>query len=158
MNDVNQLLEAWKNAANTSNFYAEFERLTGFSEADVKKHFGDWNKLRHETAEQIAEDCGVTIREGGFQGYLAIIKRNGRPHLRAIIDSGYFEDEDPNPRQGRPWPSSEDCKGCDGRDGAQYQHRFGCTRYGAKAGSLTLPVRETEAGKYESGYPLDRKP
>lgn len=156
--NANEVLAAWKAAANTSSFYEEFEKLTGFSEADVKKHFAAWNKLRHETAEEIAEGNCVTIREGGFQAYLSVLTRTGRPPIRAIIDGGYEEDEDPNPRQDRPWPSSEDCRGCDGRDGAQYQHRFGCTIYGAKAGSLTIPVRETEDGKFESVYPLDRKP
>lgn len=153
-----EMLAAWKAATATGAFYAEFEKLTGFSEDDVKKHFTAWNKLRHETAEEIADGHGMTIREGGFQVYLTIIKQNGRPPIRAIVDGGYEEDEDPNPRQGRPWPASEDCKGCDGRDGAQYQHRFGCTVYGAKAGSLTIPVRETADGKFESVYPLDRKP
>jgi len=153
-----EMLAAWKSAADTGKFYEEFEKLTGFTEADVKQHFAAWNKLRHETAEEIAEDHGMTIREGGFQVYLTIIKQSGRVPLAAILDGGYEEDEDPNPRQDRPWPAAEDCKGCDGREGAQYRHRFGCTRYGAKAGSMTIPVRETADGKLESVYPLDRKP
>lgn len=140
-----EILAAWKAAAAAggSQFYAEFERLTGFTEADVKRHFGDWNRLSHETAEKIAEDNGVTIREGGFQAYLATIKRTGRPPIAAIIDDE-GADDDPNPRADKPWPASEDCTGCDGRIGPNGWHRFGCTLHGARASQLVVPVRVEE--------------
>lgn len=77
-----EMLAAWK-VASTKKFYEEFEKLTGFSKTEVEKHFGDWNKLSHETAEQIAYDCGVTLHEGGFQGYLATL--TSRP---PIVDDG----------------------------------------------------------------------
>jgi hypothetical protein len=143
-----EILAAWKAAAASGNFYAEFEKATGFPEADVKKHFAAWGKLRHETAEEIATENDVTIREGGFQAYLADIKHIGHPRICGIVDEGYYEDEDPNPRQGRPWSSSEDCKGCDGRDGAQYQHKFGCVYHGGRAGELRIPVTKGPDGKF----------
>lgn len=134
---VEDILNAWKIAADSGGFYEVFERLTGFSEYDVRRHFVDWNRLRHEIAEEIAEEEGVTIRSGGFQAYLAAIKRSGHPPISAILGISE-EDDDPNPRPNKPWPRAEDCLGCDGRAGAQYQHRFGCSYYGARGDRFSI--------------------
>lgn len=148
---AHDILAAWRTAtaAGGAQFYAEFERLTGFDEAAVKAHFAAWGKLRHETAEEIASNNGVTLREGGFQAYLAHIKRVGRPPIIAITDDGYEADEDPNPRQNKPWPESEDCTGCDGRAGAEYPHRFRCHARGVQ--QIRIPVTQGADGKFRAG-------
>ena len=136
---AHEILSAW-NAARMvggAQFYAEFERLTGFSEAQVKAYFASWTRLTHETAEEVAVANGVTIREGGFQAYLADVKRAGHPSTRAIIDLGYADYEgDPNPRVDKPWPAAEDCPGCD--QSVEGPHRFGCTLRGAQ--QVSVPV------------------
>ena len=147
---VEEVLDAWAaaRAAGGDRFYEELHRLTGLTEADVKEHFAAWTKLRHETAEEVAEENGVTVREAGFQAYLTNVLRLGRPRIIALDDFGYVEDFDPNPRSHKPWPEAEDCKGCDGRDGLAYQHRWGCHIYGGKAGQVVLPVTQGPDGKF----------
>lgn len=143
---AHEILAAWEaaTAAGGDRFYAEFERLTGFSEADVRRHFGAWARLRHETAEEVAVENGVTVREGGFQAYLSDIKRIGRPRTSTYVDDGY--EEDPNPRPEKPWPASEDCPGCPGRAGPENQHKFGCAVHGAR--QLRVPVTQGPDGKF----------
>ena len=142
------ILTAWKTAqaAGGAAFYAEFERLTGFTEAAVKEHFADWNKLTHAAAEEVASENGVTIRDGGFQAYLADIKRIGRPRIAAIVGLLDEDDTDPNPRGDKSWPESEDCPGCDGRAGPEHPHRFGCTVHGAR--QVRVPVIQGSDGKF----------
>ena len=122
---ITRIQAAWLKASQgtEADFYPTFERLTGLRESDVRQCFADWNLLSHATAEQIAEGQGVSIREGGFQAYLAVIVATGRPPISALADE---VESDPNPQQGRMWPRGEDCPGCDGRAGAEYVHRFGC--------------------------------
>jgi hypothetical protein len=86
-----EILTAWRAAAASGRFYEEFERLTSFPEAEVRRHFAAWGKLRHETAEEIAIENGVTVREGGFQAYLSDVKRRGGPRMSACVDFGYGE-------------------------------------------------------------------
>lgn len=146
---AHDILAAWRTAtaAGGAQFYAEFERLTGFDEAAVKKHFADWNKLRHETAEEIAAENDTTVREAGFQAYLADIKRIGHPRISTYLDDGYEDGEDPNPRQGKPWPESEDCTGCD--QPVSGPHRFGCSIHGAR--QTRIPVTQGADGKFRVG-------
>lgn len=139
---VQEILSAWKQArlAGGAQFYSVFESLTGFSETQVRDHFQRWCGLTHETVEEIATSHGVTVREAGFQAYLADINMSGHPRISAIIDEGYgLEDGpvDPNPRQNKPWPVAEDCSGCD--QNINGPHRFGCTTMGAQ--SIKLPLR-----------------
>lgn len=144
------ILTAWRaaQASGGATFYSEFERRTGFSESDVKQHFADWNKLTHEAAEEVAFENGVTLREGGFQAYLADIKRIGRPRIAAIVGVRDEDETDPNPRQDKPWPEAEDCPGCDGRAGAGYPHRFGCSVHGAR--QIKVPVTLGSDGKFRA--------
>ena len=159
------ILTAWKaaGAAGGIKFYPEFERLTGFTEAQVKEHFAVWNKLTHEAAEEVAAENGVTVREAGFQAYLADVKRIGRPRIAAIVGQRDEDDSDPNPRQDKPWPEAEDCPGCDGRAGPEYAHRFGCTVRGAR--QTKVPVTQDADGNfrvtapdYGNGRHWERKP
>jgi hypothetical protein len=137
--NAQEILAAWKAAADTSDFYAAFEKATGLNEGEVKLRFTHWTKLRHETAEEIAADHGMTVREGGFQAYLVSILRSGHPAIVTYADEGYDDAwMDPNPRKDRPWPASEDCPGCPGRVGEQYQHKFGCAYFGAR--QIKIPV------------------
>lgn len=146
--DTHEILAAWNQARASGGaaFYTTFEKLTGFTEEQVKAHFAAWGKLRHETAEEIATDNGVTIRDGGFQAYLSIFKRVGRPPIIAITDEGYEEDEDPNPRLNRPWPEAEDCPGCCAP--VSGPHRFGCSIHGAR--QVRIPVRQAGDGKFRA--------
>jgi len=151
--NATEILAAWKAAAATGDFYAAFEKATGLNEGQVKLHFTHWGKLRHETAEEIAEDHGMTIREGGFQAYLVSILRTGHPAIVTYADDGYDEMwSDPNPRPGKPWPESEDCPGCPGRAGPEYPHKFGCRLYGARG--ITMPVNVDSDGKITPVYPI----
>lgn len=139
------IMTAWKaaQAAGGAAFYGEFEQATGFDEAAVKRHFVDWNKLTHEAAEEIAAENGVTVREAGFQAYLADVKRIGRPRIAAIVGMRDEDDSDPNPRSGKPWPAAEDCSGCPGREG---WHKFGCSVHGAQ--QVIVPVTQGADGKF----------
>lgn len=161
------ILTAWKaaGAAGGIKFYPEFERLTGFTEAQVKEHFGAWNKLTHEAAEEVASENGVTVREAGFQAYLADVKRIGRPRIAAIVGQRDEDDAygDPNPRSEKPWSEAEDCPGCPGRAGPEHPHKFGCSVHGAR--QVTVPVTQDVDGKfwvtahdYGNGRYWERKP
>jgi len=70
-----ELITAWHEAQlayhDGGNFYAVFAEKAGLDEAEVKQHFRDWNELPHEQVVAIAERQGTTVREGGFQAYLA---------------------------------------------------------------------------------------
>lgn len=142
------ILTAWKTAqaAGGAAFYSTFESLTGFSEAGVKQHFADWNHLTHAAAEEVAEENGVTVREAGFQAYLADIKRIGRPRIVAIVGVWDEDETDPNPRLCKPWPEAEDCPGCSGRAGPEYPHKFGCFVHGAQ--QVKVPVTLGSDGKF----------
>lgn len=121
-------VEAWQRAAASADFYGTLEELTGLNEAAVRSHWREWCALRHETAEQIAAAAGWTIGKGGFQSYLEVIRKTGRPPIAALMDGGWPDDPQPRPR--RPWPASEDCPGCDKREGGP--HRFGCAYRGGR--------------------------
>lgn len=140
-----EILAAWNTARATGGaaFYSTFESLTGFTEADVRAHFKRWGELRHETAEAIAENHGMTLREGGFQAFLADETRE-HGGLAAALDDGY--EDDPNPRQDKPWPEAEDCRGCD--RSVSGPHRFGCSIHGAY--QARIPVTRAD-GKFRVG-------
>jgi hypothetical protein len=145
---VSEVLAAWKaaQAAGGAAFYSTFESLTGFTEADVKRHFAAWNNLTHEAAEEVAAENGVSVREAGFQAYLADVKRIGRPRIAAIVGQRDEDETDPNPRQTKPWPEAEDCPGCDLRAGAENRHRFGCTIHGGRR--RRVPVTQDADGTF----------
>lgn len=71
--DAVELLAAWKEsqACGAHGFYEEFHRRTGLSEAKVKQAFHEWNLTPRSRVEEIADKHGVTLREGGFQAFLA---------------------------------------------------------------------------------------
>lgn len=146
-----EILAAWKAAAATGRFYEEFQKATGFDEAAVKRLFAEWNGLTHDAAEEVASENGVTIREGGFQAYLADVKRIGRPRIAAIVGVRSEEDDDPNPRKDKAWPASEDCPSCDGRLGPEGWHRFRCASEGVR--QATLPAEMTPEGKLRVTMP-----
>lgn len=147
------ILSHWNQAraAGGAAFYGEFHRLTGLSEAQVKEHFGAWNKLTHEAAEEIAAEHGVTVREAGFQAYLADVKRLGGPSIVAITGERDEGDLDPNPRSGKPWPAAEDCPGCSGHTGIEGWHKFGCSVHGAR--QVKVSVVENEDGTFRVSKP-----
>ena len=69
------------NALGRDLFYPAFAAGTGWDKATVQSHFRDWNTLTHERAEAIAAKHGVTIREAGFQAYLAEVSQNPNAYL-----------------------------------------------------------------------------
>ena len=85
-----EVLAAWKSAGTSGiQFYPEFERLTGFTEADVRKHFAAWNKLPRTAVDEIAAHNGVTVQDAGFQAYLADVSRGLPPAIPESWDEPY---------------------------------------------------------------------
>ena len=67
-----QIKAAWTEAQTAGPaFYSKFEAATGLSQETVTTLFGRWNRLSFAETEGIAARHGTTLREGGFQAYLA---------------------------------------------------------------------------------------
>lgn len=70
-----EIKAAWDTARSQAlgldSFYERFETLTGIPRDAVAEHFTAWNLLSHSEAEAVAERHGTTLRDGGFQAYLA---------------------------------------------------------------------------------------
>jgi len=71
-------------------FYDIFQELTGLTQIEVRNRFNEWNDLTHEEAERIAEKHGTTVRDGGFQAYLAESGEN--VFLRRLTRAMYSDD------------------------------------------------------------------
>lgn len=71
--NVTEIMDAWKqaNEHDTYSFYERFHQLTGLYEDEVKRVFQEWKRTRGHRVEEIATKHGVTVREGGFQAFLA---------------------------------------------------------------------------------------
>ena len=63
--------EAQSRALESPGFYTHFQELTGISQQELGSKFKGWNLLSNEEAVSIAQKHGFTVREGGFQAYLA---------------------------------------------------------------------------------------
>lgn len=69
-----EIKAAWTKAQERvviADFYATFSAETGLTKDVVQGHFADWNQMPHSEAIAIAERHGTTVRDGGFQAYLA---------------------------------------------------------------------------------------
>jgi hypothetical protein len=67
------ILRVWNEAraSEGADFYENLKAGTGLTEEQVTTAFADWNRLSYEEAFQISRRQGLTVREGGFQAYLA---------------------------------------------------------------------------------------